>query len=244
MEVNTLCRYLAQNSQIIHLFLPLRPYLVRIVGGGGMRGPEVIMPYRANPWMPAVFAGLLAVAMVLGTNRPVSAASECIEKPDQWVHQDGHWYYYSDRVHHRRCWYFDSSEVTTSPSSSPSFPGPGLSPNADPQPTWFSRLATGLTQTLSSEPQQNSAPDDSSTATKAVSPKHPKTNKMAQERSRSVSRLETTGVASAGRNDQLLPQSTPEKAEKGRPQLTAADREALFEDFLKWHMDRNIFGRP
>ena len=203
------------------------------------------MPYRANPRVPAVFAGLLAVAMVLGTNRPVQAAGECIAQPDQRVHQDGHWYYHSDRVHHRRCWYFDSSEVTISPSSSPSLPGRGLSPNADSQPSWFSQFAAGLTQTLSSGPQQNSAPDDPSTAAKAVSPKHPKTSKIvAQEHSRIAPLLETTGAASAGRHDQLLPQSAAEKAEKGRPQLTAADREALFEDFLKWHMDRNIFGRP
>src|SRR5215468_2715756 len=112
---------------------------------------------HANPRVPAVFAGLLAVAMVLGTNRPVQAAGECIAQPDQRVHQDGHWYYHSDRVHHRRCWYFDSSEVTISPSSSPSLPGRGLSPNADSQPSWFSQFAAGLTQTLSSGPQQNSA---------------------------------------------------------------------------------------
>jgi hypothetical protein len=200
------------------------------------------MRRRANPLVRAVFArSLVAAAVVLGP-RAASAAGECLEKPDLQINQAGHWYYYADRVLHRRCWFFETSGATVAPSPSPDR---GPASNADSQPSWFSRFAAGLAQTLSSEPQPNSTLDNSSTITTPISPRHPRTNKSARpERSQIVPPPETNGVASAERHDQLLPQPTAEKDEKHPPQLTAADREALFEDFLKWSIDRNIFGRP
>jgi len=226
----------AQNSQTIHLFPPVRPYLVRIAGDS-----EGIMRYRTNPLVPAVYAGSLAAAVVLAANWAVSAAGTCIEKPNQQIDQAGHWYYYVDRERHRRCWFFETSEVTTSPAPS----SDRLSANGDSQPSWVSQLAAGLAQTFSFERQQNSALDDSNTVTRTTSPKHPKTNKIAKkEQSRIVPLPETTGVASTERGAQLLPQSTPERNEIQSPQLTAAGRDALYQEFLKWYVDRSILGRP
>jgi hypothetical protein len=200
------------------------------------------MRYRTNPLVPAVYASSLAAAVVFGADWAASAAGGCIAKPNQQIDQVGHWYYYTDREHHRRCWFFETSEVTTSPASSAD---QALSANADSQPSWFSRFAAGLAQTLPSETQQNNARDDSSTATKATSPKHPKTSKIAKkERSRIVPPPETTGVASTERGDQLLPQSASERNEAQSPRLTASDRDALYEEFLKWYVDRSILGHP
>ena len=204
------------------------------------------MLYRPNPLVAVVYASSLAAAVVLGANWAASAAGGCIEKPNQQIDQAGHWYYHVDHERHRRCWFFETSEVTTSPASSPD---QVLSANADSQPAWFSQLAAGLAQTFSFERQQNSAIDDSNTAsntiTKASSPKHPKTNKMAaKKRSRIVRLTETTGVARAESGDQSLPQSASERNEIHSPQLTAADRDALYQEFLKWYVDRSILGRP
>jgi hypothetical protein len=196
--------------------------------------------------MPAVFAGTLAATAVLGPNWTASAAEECIEKPNLEVNQPGHWYYYVDRVRHRRCWFFETSRAA---SSAPSAPDRAPASNADSQPSWFSRLATGVAQTLHSEPQQNasqqsSAFDNPATETTTSSLKYRQANKIARrERSQIVLPPATNGVASAARPDQSLPQPIAEKDEE-RPQLTAADRETLFKEFLKWYMDRNIFGRP
>jgi hypothetical protein len=199
------------------------------------------MPHRTNPLVAVVYAGSLATAVVLGANWAASAAGGCIEKPNQQIDQAGHWYYYTDREHHRRCWFFETSEVTTSPALSPD---QALSANADSQPSWFSRFAAGLAQTVPSETQKNNAPDNSNTVMKSTSPKHPKTNKIAKkERSRIVPIRETTGVASSERGDQLQRQSTPERNETQPPQLTAADRDALYQEFLKWYVDRSILGR-
>jgi len=210
------------------------------------------MPYRVNSLVRAVFAGSLAAAVLFGLNGTASAAGECIGKPDREVNQAGHWYYYVDRVNHRRCWFFEKSQTATSPSP-PADRAPA--PNADSQQSWFSRFTAGWAKpsysepqqtsisAFTSEPQQNSIPDTSGIATKATSPKHPRTSKIVrQERSQTEPPPATSGVASTERRDQLVPQRTAEKDEKQPPQLTDADRQALFDDFLKWYRDRSIFG--
>jgi hypothetical protein len=227
--------------------MPPQPCLVRLLGGS-----EGVMPYRVNPLVSAAFIGSLAAAMLLCPNWAAWAAGECISKPDQEVNQAGHWYYYVDRVHHRRCWFFEPSKATVSPpSSADRVPVP----NTDSQQSWFSRFAADVAKTFSSEPQQTSIsayspeppqnimPDNSSTATKLTSPKHSRTSKMAnRERSRVEPLPATSGVASTERQDQSPPQGNIEKNEKRSPQLSDADRQALFDDFLKWYRDRSIFG--
>jgi hypothetical protein len=204
------------------------------------------MPRRANPLVPAVFARSLAAAVVLGLSWVASAAADgCVEKPNLEINQAGHWYYYVDRVHHRRCWFFETSRATISPPSDRV-----AAANADPQPSWFSRFTAGVTQTLSPEPQQNipqqsSVLDNSSTVTTTILPRYSRTNKIARrEPPQIVPTPATNGVASAERHDQSLPQPAVGKDEEHPPQLTTADRETLFQDFLKWYIDRNVFGRP
>ena len=216
------------------------------------------MPYRVNPLVSAVFIGSLAAAIFLCPNGAAWAAGECISKPDQEINQAGHWYYYVDRVHHRRCWFFESSKATVSPPSPVDrVQAPNANSQPDSQQSWFSRFASDVAKAFSTEPRQtsisafspepplNSIPDNSSTATKLISPKHSRTNKMA---SRERSQIEpppppaTSGVASTERQDQLPPQATSEKNEKRSPQLSDAERQALFDDFLKWYRDRSIFG--
>ena len=65
------------------------------------------MPHRINALVLTVFASSLAVAIELGTSGPASAAGECLTRSGSESDQDGHWYYHVDRVHHRRCWYFE-----------------------------------------------------------------------------------------------------------------------------------------
>jgi hypothetical protein len=210
------------------------------------------MPYRVNPLVSAAVIGSLAAAMLLCQSWAAWAAGECISRPDQQVNQPGHWYYYADRVHHRRCWFFEPKATVSPPSSADRVPAP----NTDSQQSWFSRFASDVAKTLSTEPQQtslssfspepprNSIPDNSSTPTKLTSSKHSTTNKMD---SRERSRIEppppaTSGVASTERHDQLPQQANAEKNEKPSAQLTDTERQALFDDFLKWYRDRSIFG--
>ena len=120
------------------------------------------MPYRFNPLVSAVFVSSLAAAMLLCLNRDAEAASECVGKLDLSVNPAGHWHYHVDRVHHRRCWFFEPSKATVSPAAS--------ADRAPAQQSWFSRLTTVLAQpqqssisaySSDSEPPQNTVLDNS-----------------------------------------------------------------------------------
>jgi hypothetical protein len=95
----------------------------------------------------AVFASSLAAALFLCLNLGAGQASECVGKPDRSVNQAGHWHYYVDRVHHRRCWSFEPPAASADR---------GSAQNRDSQQSWFSRLTPILAKTFSKQPQQSS----------------------------------------------------------------------------------------
>jgi hypothetical protein len=209
--------------------------------------------------------GLLAAAMLLGATSVASAAERCFEKPGREV-DPGHWYYHTDRLHHRRCWFFEPSEATATPSASTD---QAPAPNANHDAPWYNRFATGVAQTFSpeqkqnsiaspsaetsqnnisaysSEPPKNGILNNSGSVTKSTSPRRSTTPKIVRQDQPALTPLPaTTGLASTERRNQTPPQSTVEKDEKPPRQLTDAERQSLFEDFLKWYRDRGIYGQP
>jgi len=235
------------------------------------------MRHRVNSLVSVVFAGSLAAAMLPTANSPVSAADECIGKPNLEVKQAGHWYYRTDRVRHRRCWLFETSQV---PDSVPSSADQGPAAKEESQ-SWFSNFAAGLAQvfssqpnqtsmlafsaeqkqsnnisafssepqqssisSFSSEPQQRGFSDKSITVTNTASLRHPRANKIARRERSRVDSPTTSGLASAARRDQVPMQGTPEKDDKLSRQLTDTERQALFEEFMKWYKDTSVFGQP
>jgi len=192
-----------------------------------------------HPLLVAVSAGSLAAAMVLSQSAPASAAGACIEQPNRHIDQSSHWYYRNDRAHHRKCWFLETSELTTPPIA---FADPTPAPFADSMPSWFSRLSTRWEQNVSTEFRQNSMVNDSSSVTKARSPKPRKPAKIARkERSRIAPPPETNGAAIAARHDQLLSQTSKEVG-NNTSALTPINREALFENFLQWYVKKNTLS--
>jgi hypothetical protein len=102
-----------------------------------------------NRLVSTVFVSSLAVPMFLCLNWDAVAASECVGKPDRLVSHAGHWHYHVDRVHHRRCCFFEPSKATVSPAASADRV---RAQNGDSQQSWVSRL---LAKTFSKRPQQN-----------------------------------------------------------------------------------------
>jgi hypothetical protein len=215
---------------------------------------EGAMPYQFNPLVSAAFLSSLAAAMFLCLNWDAGAASECVGKPDLSVSQAGHWHYHVDRAHRRRCWFFEPSKATVSSAASADrVPAR----NTDSQQSWFSRLTTAMAKSFSkqpqqssvqqssisaysSEPPQNMVADSSIVATKFTSPKDLRTNKtVSRERSQAKPPPATTGAANGERHQ--IP-GDDEKNEKPAPQLADTERQALFDDFLKWYRDRSVFG--
>ena len=213
------------------------------------------MPYRFNPLVSAVFVSSLAAAMLLCLNRDAEAASECVGKLDLSVNPAGHWHYHVDRVHHRRCWFFEPSKATASSATSADRVS---TQNTDSQKSWFLRLTGVVVKSFSRQPEQssvqqspisaysselpqNTVVDDSIAVTRLTSAKRLRANKIvSREQSQTKPAPATNSDASDERHDQLL--ENRERNNKPAPQLMDTERQALFDDFLKWYQDRSVFG--
>ena len=75
---------------------------------------------------------------------------------------------------------------------------------------------------------------------KLTSPKHPRTKIVSREWSQTKPSPATNGVANAERHDRLP--GNGEKNEKPARQLTDSERQGLFNDFLRWCRNRDVFG--
>jgi hypothetical protein len=188
------------------------------------RGEECIMPHRINALVLAVFASSLAVAIELGTSAPASAARECLTRSGSESDQAGHWYYHVDRVHHRRCWYFETTKVTSGPTA---LPNDQSSPSGSPEQSWLSRLAAALKPKLSIGTQEPAPPDDATKGTSMPVPNPPKTSARAFKHRSHVASLQEMRDAA-----------------RPAPQLSPAVRDALFQEFLRRYGTESIPSSP
>jgi hypothetical protein len=197
-----------------------------------------------------LLAGALVAAALAGMGTTVSTAAECLENPDQRVTEPGHWRYHLDRTLNRRCWHFEPEVAASAAAAGAPAATPAAADDAQ-QPSLLSRFAAGLSQTLSApvqqpqlqQAQQSSIPDNTGETAQAVSPKKPARTVVRRERPQPapqpVPQPTTTGAAE--RHDQA---AAADKNAKSDPTLNVAEREALFQDFVKWQLERNVFGRP
>jgi hypothetical protein len=217
------------------------------------------MPNRAKSFASALFGGVLAGGVLaagapFGLNATAFAASDCIESPDQRTTEPGHWYYHFDRTLGRRCWFFQPSEARSSDvrsSGATASPQPAAAPAAAPdsQQSLLSRFAAGFSQPFTAPPQQAvpqqaSIPEDPGDAAKAGSPKSPRASKASRrDKERpEIAPLPTTSGASTDRQQDQSQQPAADKDEKRAAPVNVADRESLFQDFMKWQRDRTVFG--
>jgi hypothetical protein len=88
--------------------------------------------------------------------------------------------------------------------------------------------------------QPSPIPDKSGGATQSNSPEPARRDKTARrERPQIAPPLATTGAGD--RRDQPKQSASDERQV---PPFNEADRELLFQDFVKWQLERNLFGRP
>jgi hypothetical protein len=78
---------------------------------------------------------------------------------------------------------------------------------------------------------------------KIASPKSPGAGKVSRQPQAAPSPAPTTsGAASAGRQDQAQPVATGKDEKQPSLPLNVAERESLFQDFMKWQRERAVFG--
>jgi hypothetical protein len=141
-----------------------------------------------------------------------------------------------------------SVEATASP---PAAAPPAATYQDSPQ-SLLSRFAAGFSQPYPSPPpqqnvsQQSAVPEEPAEAPKTASPKPSRASKVSK---RENERLQTappvtSGAASADRQQDRSQQPAPaaEKEEKPARPIDVADRESLYQDFMKWQRGRTAYG--
>jgi hypothetical protein len=197
------------------------------------------MQERADLLASAFIVGTLAAVALLGPIKMASAAAKCLENPDQQTGQPGQWHYSLDRTLNRGCWYFEPSEATANPPATASAPAANDASQQYPLSRFLSIFPSPQPQ-----PQQNSVSDNSSEAAQTALPRPPKHHKtVRRERPRREEVPTTNGAASASDKQHDRPQ-LPVAAENTDKHDLPIDREKLFQDFMKWQIERNLFGRP
>jgi hypothetical protein len=172
---------------------------------------------------PRRFFGQLAALIMLGAT-PTVAAAACVEQPNLQEASDGHWYYRIDRLNHHRCWYLKQE----SPSAAPSPAESGINvANVTTSissffSAWKSPVARGAQQDVASVAAAAEVSAESGAPKRGISaPAH---SRHADLKEREAERLRSN-------------EPKPEHAE-AKHELDPAQREALFEEFLRWSLKR------
>jgi hypothetical protein len=184
------------------------------------------MPERANSFAPTFPGVLLVLVATIAVHfcSPVRADSACLEQPSQPAAEGMRWSAHYDRAKGRKCWILVDASTNGRDASQ-------AQPNA----------ASTAVETLSSQIASllgNLTGASANVTSQATAP---------QVGSASVPRKPQGNGANAGKADNGIradQRSIGEghAAKRASPTLTELEREALFEEFLRWQETRQIIG--
>jgi hypothetical protein len=176
------------------------------------------MPKRVTSLVIAVSAAFPIVLIALSIICPALAGTECIEQPTPKPAAGSHWYYTSDSVKNRKCWF-----LTVAGAKERQAVVPQGQSNVAPTQTISSSSAFGGSRETKGPAASQSSQLREPRAIQASPDKMPKVAGIAPREKGDVAEI---------RADQ-----------NNRPPLNKAKREALFEEFLRWYDDpRNTRG--
>jgi hypothetical protein len=176
------------------------------------------MPERANsfaPTIPAVFSVLVATIAVHFCS-PVRADSACLDQPSQPAAEGTRWSAHFDRAKGRKCWILVDASTN-------GHDAPQAQPNAaSTLSEQIASLLGNLTGASANVAPQPTAPQVSP----ATAPRKPQGN--------------TANASKADNGVHADQRSIGEghAAKRVSPVLTQPEREALFEEFLRWQQDQ------
>jgi hypothetical protein len=153
----------------------------------------------------------LSILVTLGSNGRAVADSACIDQPGRDALQGEHWYYHFDREKNRKCWHLGSVAAVVHESPAPPR-AERTRPVGATVNSVFGPLFRGIRNFL----------------------RQPMPHDAAEGEPRIVQSDATRPLTI---EDIAQPQSEfPEERAEARPasSLTAAQRKALFEEYLKW----------
>jgi hypothetical protein len=186
------------------------------------------MPKRLIPCV-LVTAGLLATAVALNPNSGL-AAGDCFAQPNRPPAPGGHWYYHSDRVNNRKCWFLVEP---TMPPAEALAASPFADANLQPTfPSFFSSLAAGFAGTNPAGAPQGYANGDAGTAPTAR-PDDPDNDVALRARRPNPAHRSSAALASQHRPSSARPRVDLEEERPAQP-ADQAQRDALFQEFMRW----------
>ena len=188
-----------------------------------------------NSSVKAACAGLLVTAVMLGTNPAARAADDCLAGPNRQPGPGGHWYFHLDRATDRKCWYLveASARAPAVETVQPQPAEPQPQPLPQPQPA-FGSFFSSLGFTGSTTPDPNTGDP------RIVQPTRADDGRSDDGAPVRQSRIVRRPVAEAS----LAPKPRRPASAPARPPAPHADdqaappkpdeRDALFQEFLKW----------
>jgi hypothetical protein len=172
------------------------------------------MPRRAASFGPTMSGVVCALLTAAAVAIDSPAQAECIVQPNQQAPEGAHWSLHTDTVKNRRCWILvDATGRDISTGQAQPAPAPA--------PSVFQTILGNFTGAGSPPPQEAPA---------AVSPAPAQARRPAAH------------AVSVNRTVRVRTQQRAEPREKSGHELTEPEREALFEEFLRWHESQQMIG--
>jgi hypothetical protein len=185
---------------------------------------------RVISCVKAVTVGLL---VMLGTNCAALAADDCLAGPDRPPALGGHWYYRLDQAANRKCWYLVGPAARAPAAGVPAPPPVSEAPPLPTLGSFFSSLSAGFpgsptapqpdTTTGDARIMQNARPDD------------PRIDEATLGRQPRVARRPVSEASLVPKPHRPAHARPPaEHADEQAAPPSQAERDALFQEFLKW----------
>lgn len=180
------------------------------------------------------FVGLFATAIMPSASTQAHAAANCLEGPDRPPAPGGHWYYHLDRVSNRKCWYLLEPE-----SQAPGQPPMPDAPESQPSAAAATAPQTALGSFFSSFTGLTGATPPDPGGDARVPPPAP----AGDLNSDGPAAIRQPRIVRHPDADALTPKShrpahaqprTEQAEERPAPALDPAERDALFQEFLRW----------
>jgi hypothetical protein len=186
------------------------------------------MPERVNSFAPIIpSVCFVAVATIIAVHflSPARAENACIEQPSQPAPEGTRWSARYDRAKGRKCWFLvdaNGREVTASRAR------PGAAPTPAPADSLSSQIAS-LLNSLTGATEYAAPQGDAPQIGPAAAPRKPRGSGAGASKADNVARADQK---SAGEG----------RTAKRASALTEPEREALFEEFLRWRESQQMTG--
>jgi hypothetical protein len=187
---------------------------------------EKPMPERANsfaPTIPGIFSVLVATIAIHFCS-PVRADSACLDQPSQPAAEGMRWSAHYDRAKGRKCWILVDASTNGHEASQALPNAASASAAIETLSSQIASLLGSLTGASANVTPQSSAPQAGS----AGVPRKPQGNAANASKAENGVRTDQRGEGHAVKHV--------------NPALTQPEREALFEEFLRWRQNNDTLG--